>query len=136
MVARSDEDRVRGWSQRCERRQEREMSEARVVLEGLGFPESTRWHDGRIWLCNWDAAGNAYVNAGDPGVVLVGLDGSVRVGAEGLAWPNGMALLDDGRTLVVADSHLSQLIAYDVAGDGSLSARRVWADLEHAPDGI
>jgi sugar lactone lactonase YvrE len=36
----------------------------------------------------------------------------------------------------VADSHARQLIAFDVARDGSLSARRVWAELEHAPDGI
>jgi hypothetical protein len=25
----------------------------RVLLDGLGFPESTRWHGGRVWLCNW-----------------------------------------------------------------------------------
>ncbi len=31
------------------------MSETRVVLEGLGFGESVRWHDGRAWLCNWGA---------------------------------------------------------------------------------
>jgi hypothetical protein len=29
------------------------MEETRVVLEGLGFPESTRWRAGRVWLCNW-----------------------------------------------------------------------------------
>ena len=28
---------------------------ARLVLNGLGFPESTRWHDGRVWVCNWGA---------------------------------------------------------------------------------
>ncbi len=27
----------------------------RQVLDGLGFPESTRWRDGRVWLCNWGA---------------------------------------------------------------------------------
>jgi hypothetical protein len=26
-----------------------------MVLTGMGFPESTRWHDGRVWLCNWGA---------------------------------------------------------------------------------
>lgn len=31
------------------------MRETRVVAGGLGFPESTRWHDGRAWLCNWGA---------------------------------------------------------------------------------
>lgn len=187
------------------------MSETRVVLDGLGFPESTRWRDGRIWLCNWgagevlavtpdgqrevmarlspqplpfsidwqpdgrllvidgpqrlllrqeldgtlvtvadltgfgsapfnelvvDVAGNAYVNGGPGVVVLVRPDGSAHEVADGLQWPNGMALLDDGRTLVVADSHAEQLVGFDVAEDGTLSGRRVWADLEHAPDGI
>jgi sugar lactone lactonase YvrE len=47
-----------------------------------------------------------------------------------------MALVDDGRTLVVADSHALELVGFDVADDGTLSGRRVWAPLEHAPDGI
>ena len=29
------------------------MSEAKVVLEGLGIPESPRWRDGRLWFANW-----------------------------------------------------------------------------------
>ena len=48
----------------------------------------------------------------------------------------GMALLDDDVTLVVADSHAEQLLAFDAGADGTLSNRRVWAELEHAPDGI
>ncbi len=47
-----------------------------------------------------------------------------------------MALLDDGRTLVVADSHVSKLLAFDVGEDGTLSGRRTWADLDQAPDGM
>jgi sugar lactone lactonase YvrE len=82
-----------------------------------------------------DGAGNAYVNGG-PGIVCVRPDGSMREVAGGLAWPNGMALIDEGGTLVVADSHAGQLVAFEVAGDGTLAGRRVWADLEHAPDGI
>src|SRR5579884_4231608 len=31
------------------------MTETRLVADRLGFPESTRWHDGRVWLCNWGA---------------------------------------------------------------------------------
>ena len=42
--------------------------------------------------------------------------------ADGLKWPNGMAVIDDGRTLVVADSHAQQLIAFDVA-DGRKAVR-------------
>jgi sugar lactone lactonase YvrE len=187
------------------------MVENRVMIDGLGFPESTRWHDGRVWLCNWgagevlavrsdgerevmaqvppqtlpfsidwlpdgrllvidgpqrvllrqepdgtldvhadlgdlgsgpfnelvvDTAGNAYVNGGSGSVVCVTPDGSARVGADGFQWPNGMALVDDGRTLVVADSHTKELVGFDVAGDGGLSGRRVWATVEDAPDGI
>lgn len=47
-----------------------------------------------------------------------------------------MALVDEGRTLVVADSHADQLVGFDVADNAALSGRRVWAALEHAPDGL
>jgi sugar lactone lactonase YvrE len=83
-----------------------------------------------------DARGNAYVNGGPGAVVLVRSDGGVMKVAEGLRFPNGMALLDGGRTLVVADSYAEQLIAFAVEADGTLCGRRVWAQLEHAPDGI
>jgi sugar lactone lactonase YvrE len=79
--------------------------------------------------------GNAYVNGG-PGIICVKPDGGMRVVADGLQWPNGMAITDDGRTLIVADSHLKQLLAFEVASDGTLAGRRIWADLEDAPDGI
>ncbi|MGN6166891.1 MAG: SMP-30/gluconolactonase/LRE family protein [Solirubrobacteraceae bacterium] len=187
------------------------MNEATLMLDRLGFPESTRWRDGRIWLCNWgagevlavtmngepevmaclarqtlplsidwlpdgtllvvdgpqrrllrqqpdgglgaladltalssapfnelvvDAVGNAYVNGGPGSIVLVAPDGRIVVVADGLQFPNGMALVDGGHTLLVADSYAQQLVAFAVAPDGTLSRRRVWAELEHAPDGI
>ena len=57
--------------------------------------------------------------------------------AEDLAFPNGMAVTADGGTLVVADSYRHQLVGFTIADDGSLSERRVWADLgDHDPDGI
>src|SRR5262249_23982052 len=180
-----------------------------VLAEGLGIPESTRWHDGRVWLSNWgsgevlavapegapevmarvapetlpfsvdwlpdgrlmvvdgprrlllrhepdgsletvadltrfgpapfnelvvDAAGTAWVNGGPGLVVAVRPDGAVAEVADGLRWPNGMALVDDGRALVVADSHAGQLVGFDIRGDGRLSGRRVWAEVELAPD--
>lgn len=187
------------------------MTETRLIADGLGFPESTRWHDGRVWVCNWGAgevlavtaggerevmariaaqtipfsidwlpdgrllvvdgpeqrllrqgsdgtlepiadfsslgagpfnelvvtaAGIVYVNGGSGSVVCVQSDGTIREVADELKWPNGMALLEDERTLVAADSHAEQLLAFDVEDDGMLSGRRVWAELEHAPDGI
>jgi sugar lactone lactonase YvrE len=188
------------------------VKKTHLVLDGLGFPESTRWHDKRVWLCNWgsgevlavtpdgkaevaarlaprtlpfsidwlpdgrllvvdgpqrlllreqephapldvvadlsglgpaplnelvvNGAGNAYVNGASGVVVLVRPDGSAEQVTDGLRFPNGMALVDEGRTLVVADSHAEELVGYDVRRDGTLSERRVWAALEHAPDGI
>ena len=98
-----------------------------------------------------DGYGNAYVNSGDfdfavgppedpiqPGfVALVTPDGTARLVAEDIAFPNGMAITPDNRTLVVADSYRHLLIGFDIASDGGLAGRRVWADLgEDAPDGI
>jgi sugar lactone lactonase YvrE len=82
------------------------------------------------------ADGRIYLNGGPGMVVGVAPDGTVTQLADGLQWPNGMVLIDEGRTLVVADSHESALVAYAVAADGTLSSRRIWAALEDAPDGI
>ncbi|WP_433163249.1 SMP-30/gluconolactonase/LRE family protein [Kribbella sp. CA-247076] len=91
-----------------------------------------------------DGRGNAYVNGGcdfQPGpgerpgfILLVTPDGSVRRVADELAFPNGMVITPDNSTLVVAESFGGVLTAYDVADDGSLSNRRVWAP--HPGDGM
>ena len=94
-----------------------------------------------------DGRGNAYVNntgfdfpAGEfaPGTVaLVAPDGSVRQVADGVAFPNGMAVTPDNATLILAESYAGRLTAFDIAADGGLSNRRAWADLDGgAPDGI
>jgi len=190
-----------------------------VLMTGLAFGESPRWHDGRLWFSNWgaqeiiavdlkgksevvvrlpfpsfpfsidwlpdgrlliisssdqplvrqesdgllvphadlsrgfneivvDGRGNAYMNgagfnplAGEkfaPGIItLVTPDGSAKQVAEGIAFPNGMAITPDTSTLIVADSYGKKLTAFDIADDGGLSKQRVWADLgEGTPDGI
>jgi sugar lactone lactonase YvrE len=73
-----------------------------------------------------------------PGLVgVVTPDGSARVVADDLAFPNGMAVTADGCTLVVADSYRHHLVGFTIADDGSLSDRHIWADLgDHSPDGI
>jgi sugar lactone lactonase YvrE len=192
------------------------MSEPRVILSGLAYVESPRWHDGRLWFAHWgtdeviavdpdgtsevighgpggmgwsidwlpdgrllttgdglsrhepdgsrvphadlsglagdwnelvvDGRGNAYANGGLFGppedgpsgiVALVTADGAVQQVADGLAFPNGMAVTPDNRTLIVAESWAEQLTANDIADDGTLSGRRVWAATpgDH-PDGI
>jgi sugar lactone lactonase YvrE len=188
-----------------------------VLLSDLAFPESPRWHDGRVYVSDWgagqvwavtpggdaevvargtafplcidflpdgrlvlvngpnlqvqaagedatpyadlgalssyafndvtvDGRGNVFVNnigfefpGGEPRpgmVAVVTPDGDVREAADGLMFPNGMAVI--GETLVVAESYADRLTAFDIGPDGSLSGRRVWAALGEgaAPDGI
>jgi sugar lactone lactonase YvrE len=83
-----------------------------------------------------DGRGNAYIN-GAPGIALLTSDGSVREVASGFDFPNGMAVTPDNSTLIIAESHGKKLSAFDIANDGNLSNRRVWADLvDGVPDGI
>ena len=95
-----------------------------------------------------DAAGNIYVGglaydraAGEeskPGKILrVAADGTVSIAAEDLQFPNGMVITPDGKTLICAETFANRLTAFDRADDGTLSNRRLWAELgEHEPDGI
>ena len=86
-----------------------------------------------------DGRGNAYVNGigfdfptGDvaPGqIALVTPDGGIRAVADGLMFPNGMAITPDDTTLIVGESYADRLTAFDIEPDGSLSHRRDWATL-------
>jgi sugar lactone lactonase YvrE len=194
----------------------------RTLVTELAFPESARWHDGRLWLANWgaqeilaidpdghsqvitrvpttlpisidwlpdgrllivsgpesllvrmepdgslvthadlkslsdkgwneivvDGRGNTYVNGGGfdmmageefapGGVALLRPDGSLEQVADGIAFPNGMAIMPDNSTLIVAESYARRLTAFDIETDGALSNRRMWAELgDGVPDGI
>ncbi|MBZ9898190.1 SMP-30/gluconolactonase/LRE family protein [Mesorhizobium sp. BR1-1-6] len=194
---------------------------AKIITMGLAFGESPRWHEGRLWLCNWgtgeivavsedgksrvmltmpavlpysidwlpdgrllvisgreglllrqevdgrlvthadlrdlskspwneivvDGRGNIYVNGGGPApapgqhfgpgtIVLITPDGTARQVAGNIAFANGMAVTPDNRTLIIAESHSNRLTAFDIAADGTLANRRVWADVDGYPDGI
>ena len=94
------------------------------------------------------SSGNVFVNgagfnmmAGEepkPGIVAVARpDGSSEQVADGILFPNGMAITPDDGTLLVADSYGKCLTGFTIAADGTLSDRRVWADLtDGVPDGI
>jgi sugar lactone lactonase YvrE len=156
--------------------------EAEVILEVASFPFSIDWlADGRLLIVSasdrrllrrepdgslvthadlaclsrhpWneivvDGRGNAYVNnigfdfspdaqPGPGSLALVTPDGSARQVADQLAFPNGMVVTADNSTLILAESYANRLTAFDIAADGSLSNRRIWADLgDGVPDGI
>lgn len=70
-------------------------------------------------------------------LALVAPDGEARIVADGLAFPNGMAVVDDGATLLVAESHAGRISAFGIGDDGTLGERRPWAEVaDSAPDGI
>jgi sugar lactone lactonase YvrE len=73
------------------------MSEPKVLLTGLGIPESPRWHEGRLWFCNWI----------ERQVVAVSLDGEAEVMATRDPGSHSMGYsidwLPDGRLLVTGD---------------------------------
>lgn len=85
---------------------------------------------GRMYV---DAYGEDW-NAGD---LLLVDGGEIRVAASGLAFPNGVTTTLDGATLLIAETFAAQITAFDVAADGGLSGRRVWASIpDKAPDGL
>jgi sugar lactone lactonase YvrE len=197
------------------------VPEPHILMTGIAFGESPRWHEDRLWFCDWgaqeviavdlegtsevivrvpsfpfsidwlpdgrllivsarerslmhrepdgslvtqtdlgvlsvrpwneivvDGLGNAYINNigfDFPGggefatgiLALVTPDGSVRQVADGVAFPNGMVVTPDNSTLILAESYANRLTAFDIAANGSLSNRRVWAALDGGvPDGI
>ena len=120
-------------------------------LDPEGLTEVADLSDLATWYCNdmvVDAVGRAYIGnfgfdldgGGDPVatvIVRVDPDGSVSVAADEIRFPNGTVITPDGATLIVGESYGGCLTAFDVAADGSLSNRRLWAKLEGAvPDGI
>ena len=89
------------------------MSEKRVILSGLAYVESPRWHDGRLWFAHW----------GTDEIIAVDLDGTSEVvahGPGGLGW--SIEWLPDGRLLVTGQGLMR------LEPDGSLVPH---ADLSH-----
>ena len=102
---------------------------------------------GRAWVGNFgfdldamiDEVGVEAMLGSHPStnLVRVDIDGSVHLASPDMHFPNGSVVTPNGKTLIVAETLSMCLTAFDIAADGSLSNRRVWAQLELiAPDGI
>jgi sugar lactone lactonase YvrE len=89
-------------------------------------------HEGQAWVGNFgfDLMGGA--PALTTVLICVEPDGTAKVVADRLGFPNGMVLTPDGRTLIVAESTMNRLSAFDVAL-GSLGERRTWAAFGEPP---
>jgi sugar lactone lactonase YvrE len=79
------------------------VSETKVVLDGLIFPECTRWYDGKLWFSDML----------DHKVIVIDSRGRADIVAEVPGQPGGLGWLPDGRLLVVSmtDQHLLRLDA-------------------------
>jgi sugar lactone lactonase YvrE len=84
-----------------------------LVADGLAFPESPRWHDGRLWLSE-KRAGR---------VLSIGADGTISTVAEVDGEPGGLGWTPDGDLLVVAMARRA-IVRIDAAGN-----QEIWADL-------
>jgi sugar lactone lactonase YvrE len=115
------------------------------LVEHADLSDVATWHPNDMVV---DAKGRAYVgNFGFPlyprgetkaaKLARVDPDGSVHEAADELIFPNGAVITADGRTLVVGETFAARMTAFDIALDGGLSNRRVWAMLPQGavPDG-
>jgi len=70
-------------------------------------------------------------------IIKIEPDGRASIAADGLEFPNGMVITPDGKSLIVAESYANRLTRFDIAADGSLTNRKIFADLPGVvPDGI
>lgn len=70
-------------------------------------------------------------------IILVEPNGNLKVVADNMAFPNGTIITPDGKILIVSETFAARLTAFDINEDGTLSNRRVWANLKSIPpDGI
>jgi len=104
------------------------------------YAELSALHPGQSNDMVVDREGRAYVgnigfdfHAGEAfrptAIALVTPDGTVSVAADEVACPNGSVIAPDGRTLIVAESFGMRLMEFDIAADGTLTDRRVFAEL-------
>ncbi|MGA1372177.1 MAG: SMP-30/gluconolactonase/LRE family protein [Pseudomonadales bacterium] len=93
---------------------------------------------GRAWVGNFGFDLHGGARPVPTELIVVESDGSPRVAATDLLFPNGTVITPDGATLIIGESMARRLTAFDLQADGTLVNRRIWAELPGGalPDGI
>lgn len=89
---------------------------------------------GRAYAGNFGFDLMAFADPAPANLIRVDPDGTASVAAEDLLFPNGSVITPDGRTLIVGETAASRYTAWTIGTDGSLSDRRVWAQVAPAPE--
>ncbi|HEY4453660.1 MAG TPA: SMP-30/gluconolactonase/LRE family protein [Pseudonocardiaceae bacterium] len=111
------------------------MSEPKVLLAGLGIPESPRWREGRLWFCNWI----------EQQIVAVDVDGTAEAMPTPVERLMGWSIdwLPDGRLLTTGDrlrrtepdgsvTTIAEQAANEIVVDGRGNAYLDGADFDFA----
>jgi sugar lactone lactonase YvrE len=82
---------------------------------------------GRAWVGDFGFDLMSFDHPTAASLKRVDPDGAVTVAADGLLFPNGMVIPEDGHTLIVGETLGNRYTSFTIADDGSLTHRQVWA---------
>ncbi|MCB0866945.1 MAG: SMP-30/gluconolactonase/LRE family protein [Solirubrobacterales bacterium] len=89
---------------------------------------------GRAYVGNFGFDLMGFAEPAPANLIRIDPDGTASVAAEDLLFPNGSVITPDGTTLIVGETAGARYTAFTIADDGSLTDRRVWAQVAPEPD--
>jgi sugar lactone lactonase YvrE len=89
---------------------------------------------GRAYAGNFGFDLMAFADPATANLIRVDPDGSASVAASDMYFPNGSVITPDGRTLIVGETAGCRYTAFTISEDGSLTDRRVWAQVAETPE--
>jgi sugar lactone lactonase YvrE len=87
---------------------------------------------GRAYVGNFGFDTDSGAEMETTSLFLVNPDGSVTIAAKDLLFPNGTLKSPDGERMIVAETFAARISQFDIAPDGTLANRRIWADFSTA----
>jgi sugar lactone lactonase YvrE len=89
---------------------------------------------GRAWVGCFGFDLMAFADPRPAPLMRVDLDGTATVAADEMMFPNGSVITPDSGTLIVGETAGCRYTAFTIQSDGSLTDRRVWAQLAPTPE--